>query len=149
MHGVAPDHQLIVARCDEIGGVARRMPEARHRGDARKHLALPEQPRPALVGRDLLAAGLEIKFSRPLVGLGHRAIVEPMRRLVLVHHQFRVRKPALPVRHVGQAGGMIRVHVSQQHRIDRLRIDAGRREVSLNEAGGGLEIIAGPGVDDR
>ena len=37
----------------------------------------------------------------------------------------------------------------KQHRIDRLRIDAGRREVALNEAGGGQEIIARAGVDDR
>ena len=44
---------------------------------------------------------------------------------------------------------MIRVHVGQQHRIDRLRIDAGRREVALNEAGGRLQIIARSGVDDR
>jgi hypothetical protein len=42
VHRVAPDHQLIVARCDEISGVARRMPETRHRGHAGKHLALPE-----------------------------------------------------------------------------------------------------------
>ena len=33
--------------------------------------------------------------------------------------------------------------------IDRLRIDAGRRKVVLNEAGGGQEIIARSGVDDR
>ena len=44
---------------------------------------------------------------------------------------------------------MIRVHVSQQHGIDRLWIDAGRREAALNEAGGRQQIIAGPGVDDR
>src|SRR6266481_1778495 len=40
MHRVAPDHQLILARCDEIGGVARRMPEARYCGHAWKHIAL-------------------------------------------------------------------------------------------------------------
>jgi hypothetical protein len=37
----------------------------------------------------------------------------------------------------------------EQHRIDRLCIDPGRREVALNEAGAGLEIIARSGVDDR
>ena len=42
VHRVAPDHQLIVARRDEIRGVARRMPEARHGGHAGKDLALPE-----------------------------------------------------------------------------------------------------------
>ena len=45
MHRVAPDHQLLAAGFDQIGGVARRVPGARHRGDARKHLALLEQPR--------------------------------------------------------------------------------------------------------
>ena len=40
VHRVAPDHQLILARCDEICGVARRMPEARHGGHAGEHFAL-------------------------------------------------------------------------------------------------------------
>ena len=149
VHRVAPDHQLIVARCDEIGGVARRVPEARHRGYAGKHLALPEQSGPALVGRDLFTAGHKIELCRSLVDLGHRAVVEPVRQFILVHHKLRVRKQELPIRHVGQAGGVIRVHVGQQDRIDRLRIDAGRSEVALNEAGCGLQIVARSGVYDR
>jgi len=44
---------------------------------------------------------------------------------------------------------MIGVHVGQQHGIDRLRIDTGRREVVLNKACGGQKIIARSGVDDR
>jgi len=36
---------------------------------------------------------------------------------------------------------MIRVHMGQQHRIDRLGVDTGRCEIALNEAGAGLEII--------
>ena len=129
--------------------MAGRVTEARHGGYAGKHLTLPEQPRPVLVGRDLFAAGLKIKLCRSLIDLGHRAVVEPVRQFVLVHDKFRVRKQQLPVRHVGQAGGMIRVHVGQQHRIDRFRIDPGGGEVALNEAGGGLQIVARSGVDDR
>ncbi len=129
--------------------MARRMSVARHGGHAGKHLALPEQPRPALVGRDLFTAGHEIELCRSLIDLCHRAIVEPVRQLVLVHHEFRVRKQKLAVRHVGQSGGMIRMHVGQQHRIDRLRIDAGQSEVALNEAGRGLQVVARSGVDDR
>jgi len=72
-----------------------------------------------------------------------------VRRFVFVHDQFRVWKQQLTVRHVGQAGGVVRVHVRQQHRIDRLRVDAGGYKVALNEAGGRQEIIARPGVDDR
>ncbi len=34
------------------------------------------------------------------------------------------------------------MHVSEQYGIDRIRIDTGRREVLLNEAGGRQEIIA-------
>jgi hypothetical protein len=59
-----------------------------------------------------------------------------------VHDQFRVRKQHLAVRHVGQPRGMIRVHMGQQHGIDRRRIDAGRSEAALNEAGGRLEVVA-------
>jgi hypothetical protein len=62
MHRVAPDHQLIVARCNEIRGVARRVPQARHRGHAGKNLTLSEQSRASLVGRDLLSAGEKIKL---------------------------------------------------------------------------------------
>jgi hypothetical protein len=70
-------------------------------------------------------------------------------RLVFVHDELGVRKQPLAVRHVGQAGRMIRMHVRQQNRVDRLRIDAGGCEVALNHAGGRQEIIAGTGVDDR
>src|SRR5581483_12225043 len=49
--GVAPDHQLMIARCNQIGGVSRRMSMARNGGDAGKDFALLEQPRAALVGR--------------------------------------------------------------------------------------------------
>jgi hypothetical protein len=149
VHRVAPDHQLILARGDQVRGMARRMPEARYGGYAGKHLTLPEQSRPVPVGRDLFTAGHKIKLCRSLVDLGHRAVVEPVRQFVLVHDKFRVRKQELPVRHVGQAGRMIRVHVGQQHRIDRLRVDAGGSEVALNEAGGGLQVVARSSVDDR
>ena len=121
MHGVAPDHQLVVAGGDQKRGVARRVAEARHRGDAGKHLARREQPRPLLVGRDLLAAGLEIELLAALVGLRHRAVVEPVLRLVLVHDEFGVRKEQRAVRHVGQPRGMIGMHVGEQHGVDRLR----------------------------
>ena len=41
------------------------------------------------------------------------------------------------------------MHMGQQHRIDRLRVDAGGGETALNEAGGRQQIIARSGVDDR
>jgi hypothetical protein len=44
---------------------------------------------------------------------------------------------------------MIRMHMSQQHGIDRLRIDTGGGEVALNEAGGRQQIIARTGIDNR
>jgi hypothetical protein len=90
MHGVAPDHQLIVARCDQIRSVAWRMSEARYRGHARKHFTLSKQSRPVLVGRDLLAAGLRIQLCRARIGLRHLAVVEPVRQFVLVQDQLRL-----------------------------------------------------------
>jgi hypothetical protein len=113
-----------------------------------KYFAALEQPRPALVGRDLFAAGHEEKLGRSFVGLGHLAVVEPVRRFVFVHDEFGVRKQQLPVGHVDQAGGMIRVHVGQQDSIDRFWNDPGRGEAELNKAGGGLQIVARSGVDD-
>ena len=62
VHRVAPDHQLIVARCNEIRGVARRVPQARHGDHAGKDLALSEQSRAILVGRDLLPAGEKVEL---------------------------------------------------------------------------------------
>jgi hypothetical protein len=44
---------------------------------------------------------------------------------------------------------MIRMHVREQHGIDRLGIDSGCREVTLKEAGGWQQIVGGSGVDDR
>ena len=51
-----------------------------------------------------LAAGQEIELSRPLIGLRHCAIVEPVRRFVLMHDELGVRKQGLTARHVGEAG---------------------------------------------
>jgi hypothetical protein len=59
-----------------------------------------------------------------------------VRQFVFVHDELRVWKEQLAIRHVGQAGGMIRMHVGQEHGIDRFRIDTGGGEVALNEAGG-------------
>jgi hypothetical protein len=125
------------------------MPDAWHRGHAWKYFALSKQPRPVLVGRDLLAAGLEIEFPGPLICSAHRAIVEPVRRFVFVHDQFRVWKQQLAVRHVGQSCGMIRMHVGEQDGIDRRRIDAGGCKAPLNETRSRQQIIAAAGVDDR
>jgi len=44
---------------------------------------------------------------------------------------------------------VIRVHVGQQNRIDRFRIDPGRSKIVLNEAGRRQEIVARSGIDDR
>ena len=63
MNRVAPDHQLMIARCNQIGGVTRRMSVARHRGHAGKDFALLEQSRAVLVGRDLFAARLEKRID--------------------------------------------------------------------------------------
>jgi hypothetical protein len=96
MHRVAPDHQLIIARRDQIGGMARRMPGARHRSHTGEHFTLLEQPRPVLVGLDLLATGLKIELCRSRISLRHCAVVEPVRQFVLVHHELGVWKQQGP-----------------------------------------------------
>ena len=44
---------------------------------------------------------------------------------------------------------MVRVHVGEQHRLDRRGINAGGGDVREHLAGGGPEVIAGAGLDQR
>jgi hypothetical protein len=96
--------------------VARRVAVARDGGDAGKHFALLKQPRAVFVRRDLLPRAHEIKPPLALGRLGHGVVVEPMRRLVLVHDQFGVGEITAPgFREVGLFG---RRHFCSWHKAD-------------------------------
>ena len=72
-----------------------------------------------------------------------------MARLVLMHHQFGIGEQLLPGLRIGQPRRVIRVHVGQQHPLDRRGIDAGGRQVLLQFAGGWQQIVARAGFDQR
>ena len=147
MHRVAPDQQLILAGGDQVGRMARRVAVRRDRGDPGEHLAVLEQAPAVAVRLGLFASGLEVELAPALVRFGHGAVVEPVLRLVLVHDELRIREIALPRRHVDQAGGMVGVHVGQQHGVDARRRDPGRCQPFQQPAAGGRQIVAAAGID--
>src|ERR1700730_8117926 len=59
VHGVAPDQKLLLSRTDHEGGMTRRVAGAWDGGDPREAFALLEEAPAILVGRDLIAPGLE------------------------------------------------------------------------------------------
>ena len=121
---IAPDQQLIVAGADKISRVSWRVSRSRYSGYTRKDLAAREQPHTILVGRNLLSRALKEKAFCAFVRFGHIAIVQPVLGLVLVCDEFSILEEWLAGLAIGQAGGMVRMHVRQQDRIDVGGLDA-------------------------
>jgi hypothetical protein len=72
-----------------------------------------------------------------------------MHRLALVHDKSGIRKVTLargPVRHPRRVIG---VHVREEHGVDTRGVDAGGPDVGQDLAGGGQQIVARSGVDQR
>ena len=70
-----------------------------------------------------------------------------MLRLVFVGGQFRIWEVERVVVHIGEAGGMVRVHMGEQHGVDLIRVHARRDDVLQQLARRRLQIVAGPGLN--
>ena len=125
------------------------MAVARHGGDAGKYFAALEQPRPALVGRDLFAAGLKKSFADRSSALAISPSSNQCASSFSCITSSAFGNSSCPfdmsVRPAEWSGCM---WVSKTVSIDFGSI-AGCDEVALNEAGRRLHVVARSGVDDR
>ena len=86
-------------------------------------LFLRKGPGLVVVRGNLLPRALEIHFLGPFTGAAHGAIVMPMLWFVFVHHQLGIRKEFPAGFRIGQTGGVIRMHMRQDDRVDVSAID--------------------------
>ena len=142
MDNIAPDQKLILARCDQIAGMPRRMAMKGHGGHAWKHFTLLEQPPAILVRQHLFAPGLEKQLLLPIRAFRHRAIIKPMLWFVFMHDQFSIGVMRQASGHIREASRMIWVHMRQHHHFDIGGINAKRLQIGQDLAGTWLHVIA-------
>ena len=146
--GVAPEEELARTALDEEGGVPRRVAEGRERTDAGQHF---RAGRKALHRSGKLAEhpprrgkGALHRFGRG----GHARVVHPPRPLGFGHVELGVGEDQ-GTGFVAQAVDVVAVEVREDDGVDRLRVDARRREVFKQLAGGGLAEFAVADVEQH
>ncbi len=119
MHDVAPDQQALAARLQQPVGVARRVSGPQHRGDAGKHLAVPDAADAIPVGRRDAPLRRGIVADPLGIVRQHRAI-EPERSLFFMNDDLGLGKHR-PAHLVHQPERMVGMQMGEQKHVDVFR----------------------------
>ncbi len=141
---VAPDQQALSVALDVVSHVPRRMPEARHRANAGRHLALGLHERRLLAERhghlhELLAIGL--------ARLAHVLALAPEVELGLAENIARVGEGRLVAGH--QTADVVRMAMGDDDHVDLLRLVARLVHQLRQPAHRGVSSLAVAGVEQH